>query len=169
MANLTARPQLSFMEAVKTCFKKYATFSGRARRSEFWWFQVLNWILYTAMYALVAWKMSVKADIESQVAGALFDEDKMNALMAQAESFDSTWMIFLCIIGIIGLFLLLPALGVLVRRLHDIGKKGWIILLTLIPLVNIVVGLIIFIWTLKDSDPATNQFGPSPKYVSDEV
>lgn len=166
---MIAKPAMTFMEAVKTCFKKYAVFKGRARRSEFWWFQVLNFILYAAMYALVAWKMAVRADVESQVAEALFDEEKMNALMAQAESFDSTWMIYLCIIGIIGLFLLLPALGVLVRRLHDIGKKGWILLLYLIPLVNIVVGLLVFIWTLKDSDPAENQFGPSPKYVTEEA
>ena len=51
MENVIKTPSMSFGEALKTCFKKYATFSGRARRSEFWWFSVLNWLLSIAAYA----------------------------------------------------------------------------------------------------------------------
>ena len=45
MEKVIQTPSMSFGEALKTCFKKYANFSGRARRSEFWWFSVLGWIL----------------------------------------------------------------------------------------------------------------------------
>ena len=39
-----ALPMMSFVESVTTCFKKYVTFKGRARRSEYWWFAILNYI-----------------------------------------------------------------------------------------------------------------------------
>lgn len=64
--------------------------------------------------------------------------------------------------GIINLALLLPGLGLAVRRMHDIGKSGWWVLINLIP----VVGWIIYIvWAAKDSDPTPNQFGPVPNLV----
>ena len=57
------------------------------------------------------------------------------------------------------LAVLLPALGVTVRRLHDIGKSGWMILIGLIPL----VGLYLIYLLAKDSDPGQNAYGPNPK------
>lgn len=164
---MKALPQLTFVEAVKTCFKKYATFSGRARRSEFWWFSVLNGILYCCTYALVSWKMAVKSDLESQIGEALFDSDKMAALEAQAQSCDNIFFPLLVIIGIVGLILLLPGLGVTVRRLHDTGRSGNLLWLYLIPLVNCVIGILVLVYALQDSKPEANKFGPSPKYVEE--
>ena len=46
------KPQMNFVEAVKTCLSKYATFNGRARRSEFWWFYLLTWIPDVAARAM---------------------------------------------------------------------------------------------------------------------
>lgn len=42
---LIPTPMMSFGESVKTCFQKYVTFKGRARRSEYWWFWLLNLIV----------------------------------------------------------------------------------------------------------------------------
>ena len=61
---------------------------------------------------------------------------------------------------IYGLAVFLPGLALGVRRLHDIGKSGWWVLIALIPLVGFIV-LLIFACT--DSQPGTNQFGPNPK------
>lgn len=61
--------------------------------------------------------------------------------------------------GLFALGTLLPSLAVTVRRLHDAGKSGWFILLTLIP----IVGLIILYFLVKDSEAGQNQYGPSPK------
>lgn len=58
------------------------------------------------------------------------------------------------------LVLLLPSLGVTVRRLHDIGKSGWLILVGLIPFVG---GIILLIFECLDSTPGENQYGPNPK------
>jgi len=61
--------------------------------------------------------------------------------------------------GIVSLALLLPGLGLCVRRLHDINKSGWNILFALIPIVGAIV---LIIWFCKDSDPQANQYGPVP-------
>lgn len=62
---------------------------------------------------------------------------------------------------IVGLALLVPGIAVAVRRLHDIGKSGWLYLLAFT-----CVGIIpLIIWFAKDGDPQPNEYGPSPKYV----
>lgn len=169
MENVIKTPSMSFGEALKTCFKKYATFSGRARRSEFWWFSVLGWILSLASYGVIWWKMAKLDEVQAQVAEVMFDEEKMAALTAQAESFDSTFYLLIGVIGVIGLLLLLPSLGVAVRRLHDTGKSGWWLLAMIIPIVNFVIAIILLIYYLKDSDPKPNKYGPSPKYIIREA
>jgi len=168
MENVIKTPSMSFGEALKTCFKKYATFKGRARRSEFWWFSVLGWLLSIASYAVVFWKMTKLDEVQAQVSEVMFDEEKLQALTAQAESYDSTFFLLIAIIGVISLLLLLPSLGVAVRRLHDVGKSGWLLIGMIIPVVNIVVGIMLLIYYLKDSDRGTNKYGPSPKYIVQE-
>lgn len=64
--------------------------------------------------------------------------------------------------GIYALAVLLPALAVQVRRLHDTGRTGWWILLSLIPVIGTIV-LIVFY--CLDSEPGDNQYGPNPKGV----
>lgn len=64
--------------------------------------------------------------------------------------------------GIVYLALFLPGLGLTVRRLHDINKSGWWILINLIPLVGWIIKLI---WLCKDSDSTDNQYGPVPNVV----
>lgn len=60
---------------------------------------------------------------------------------------------------IANLALLLPSLGVAVRRLHDINKSGWWLLLALIPLVG---AIILIVWYCKESDNQPNQYGMAP-------
>ena len=62
--------------------------------------------------------------------------------------------------GAISLVIGLCSLSVSIRRLHDIGKSGWFLLLDLIPVVG---WIILLIWYCKDSDPGDNRFGPNPK------
>jgi uncharacterized membrane protein YhaH (DUF805 family) len=59
-----------------------------------------------------------------------------------------------------GLVCFVPQLSLTVRRLHDIGKSGWWYLITLIPLIG---GIILFVFTVLDSDPDRNEYGPNPK------
>jgi uncharacterized membrane protein YhaH (DUF805 family) len=116
---------MSIADAVRSVLTQYATFSGRARRSEYWWFFLAYFIA------------SVVASIIDGILGVM-------------------------VLGVIlGLGLLIPTLAVGVRRLHDIGKSGWWLLIGLIPLVGAIV---LLVFACQDSQPGTNQWGPSPKY-----
>ena len=71
------------------------------------------------------------------------------------------------IMGIFGLLIfayaiaiLVPSLAMSVRRLHDTGRSGWFLLLNLIPYIG---GIIIFVFSVLDSQPGANQYGPNPK------
>jgi uncharacterized membrane protein YhaH (DUF805 family) len=58
------------------------------------------------------------------------------------------------------LAVLVPAIAVGVRRMHDIGKSGWVLLVGLIPLVG---GIILLVWAATEGTPGSNQYGPDPK------
>lgn len=60
---------------------------------------------------------------------------------------------------VIGVLLFLPSLGLSVRRLHDIGKSGWWVLISLIPIVGFIVLIVFFV---KPSQPSENEYGPVP-------
>ena len=111
---------MSFVEAVKTCLvEKYCTFSGRATRSEFWWFQLFTFL-------------------------AMFISVGISALLM--ESLDSEGGMVICIVTYI--LLLIPNFSVIVRRLHDVGKSGWFLLIGLIPYIG---AFILFIKYLTPS------------------
>lgn len=108
--------------------KKYAVFSGRSRRAEYWYFTLFNIIIVIIL------------TIISAVVG-----DNYN------------------ILGILyGLAVLIPGIAVSVRRLHDVGKSGWMLLIALIPLVGPIWLLILM---LSDSNPGNNKYGPNPKGI----
>lgn len=115
---------MGFMEAVKAVLTNYAGFSGRARRSEYWYF-----VLFQIMLSVIF-----------SVLGAMIE--------------------FPMLPNIVSLALLIPGLAVSVRRMHDIGKSGWVLLLALIPLVG---AIILIVWSAKDSQPGANAYGPNPK------
>ena len=79
MANVTVTPMMGFVEAVKTCFSKFATFSGRARRSEFWWFYLLNAILGGISSYMVTLKNAkvTDKDIDKFIANLFIDDAEL--------------------------------------------------------------------------------------------
>ena len=127
---------MSFGQAVATCFRKYATFSGRARQSEFWW-----WILFIVI--LGGGSAAVAA-----ATGAVDESGNLDSNSGAAAS-----------IGIVYLVLILPNLAVSMRRLHDAGRSSWFLLLGLIPCVGAIVLLVFYAST---GDPDLDKFGPPP-------
>ena len=131
-------------------FKKYAVFSGRARRMEYWMFTVINFAIIFAL---------------NMVGGILgFGGSAIGAMAGDVGSaFGSLIGILLGFIPglIFCLIILLPSIAVGVRRLHDTGKSGVWMLLGLIPF----VGLILLVFMLIDSQPGDNEYGPNPKGV----
>ena len=104
---------MSFSEAIQSVFSKYATFSGRARRSEYWYFVLFNLII-SAM-------LSIGVNITAN--------SSFNWVLQGAS-------------GLFSLAVLIPGLAVAWRRLHDIGKSGAWYLLNLIPLVGSIILLV---------------------------
>lgn len=102
----------SFGEAIKRFFKKYATFSGRASRSEYWWVFLFQNAVVLVLSVLTA--MNVDSSGDPTGLGIVTT--------------------LLLLVYILGAFL--PALALFVRRLHDGGFSGWLALLAFVPLVG---------------------------------
>lgn len=186
------KPMMTIQESVKTCVRKYADFSGRATRAEYWW-----WVLATT---LVSFALGV-------LEGSL-------AIVISALAFSPLATIF-------SLAILLPNLAVTARRLHDIGKSGWwqlawwviaglgwiiftiALIISLISIfsganfdkgmegffksagfgdflpaiigfvIALVVTLAVFIWVLvwliRQGETGPNRFGPDPRAWDDET
>lgn len=120
---------MSFFEAINTCLiKKYCTFSGRATRSEFWWFHLFTSLLIYGSFFLGIWVYPKNPEIVFGIS------------------------------GVVMLFLIIPNLSVTVRRLHDVGKSGWYLLMGLIPYVGAIILLIQYITpSVLDSDTNEQQ------------
>jgi len=114
--------------------RQYADFNGRARRTEYWMF-----ILFNLIFASIATVLD-------------------NVLGLTIGEFPYGYLYFLYALAII-----IPSLAVAVRRLHDIGKSGWMILVTLIPLIGAIWLLVLLV---TDSKPGANQYGPNPKGIN---
>lgn len=114
------------MEWYIGCLKKYAEFSGRARRTELWMFTLVNFII-------------------SIVLGFVLP------MLAKELMMLST---------IYSLGVMIPGIAVGARRMHDIGKSGWWLLISLIPIIGWIILLVFY---CQDSMPGENQYGPNPK------
>lgn len=138
---------MTFEQSIKTCLRKYAVFSGRASRSEFWW-----WTLFVFIAG------SVVEIFDIIIFGISLDEWGHFSLLF--------WLV-----------ILLPDLGVTVRRLHDIDQTGWwvlwwplIILAMALPsflfdlfAVGIVICIIwMTVWLATKGTQGDNRFGPNP-------
>jgi len=121
---------MDFGTSLQTCItKKYATFEGRASRSEFWYFSLFCCLLFFMIFLLY-----------------------FSAVLP----LPLTRLINLVVI--LGLFL--PGLGVSVRRLHDIDRGGWWVLLNWLP--PIVGAIILLCWFAQKGSAGPNRFGQDP-------
>lgn len=116
--------------------QNYASFNGRARRSEYWYFVLFN-LLFT-IFAMIL--------------------DRLLGLTFTSQT--GMPFVFGYIYLLYNLIVFIPSLAVAVRRLHDIGKSGWRFLIVLIPLIG---GLVLLADFIKDSQQGENTFGPNPK------
>jgi uncharacterized membrane protein YhaH (DUF805 family) len=110
--------------------KNYVGFSGRARRKEYWMFTLFS-LIVAVVLAII---------------------DGMGGFMTDSG------------MGLLGLLyslaVLLPSIAVSVRRLHDIDKSGWWLLLILVPLIGAIV---LLVFAVMEGTRGDNRFGPDPK------
>jgi uncharacterized membrane protein YhaH (DUF805 family) len=118
---------MSFGQAITSVFSHYVTFSGRAARSEYWW-----WALFTAICGIAT------AIVDAAIFGYSPGASPLN--------------------GIFNLITFLPSLAVAARRLHDIDRTAWWLLVALTG-----IGIILLIvWFCFRGTPGPNRFGPDP-------
>lgn len=117
---------MTFTDSIKTCINKYATFSGRAPRSEFWWFALFNAIVSICAQAAF---FGIGLGLGG-VKGAALATNICSALVF--------------------LLFFIPSLAVAVRRLHDTGRSGWWIMLVYGPMLLLVVLLVLLMLTRNE-------------------
>tara|TARA_B100000029_G_scaffold410543_1_gene412473 strand:+ start:93 stop:536 length:444 start_codon:yes stop_codon:yes gene_type:complete len=125
--------QMGFADAVNNAIMyNFGNFTGRASRSEYWWFYLFSFII--GMFTTFA--DTIIFDTPVAEWGPLFS------------------------IG--SLLLAVPSLSVGVRRLHDTGRSGWWILIGIIPLVNCIGLIVLIVWYVQEGNAHVNAYGDVP-------
>ena len=148
--------------------KKYATFSGRARRKEYWYFALMNWIIsFCLSLPFLCSYLNIIFQTISSI-DTLPTEDEL--LLATLTNMSPISIVLYLLAMLYQLAIFIPSLALWVRRLHDIGKSGKFLLLILvffIPLVNIlaciVLPILFLVWACTDSQIGENKYGADPK------
>lgn len=191
----TVVPRLTFGQAIKEAFSKYATLKGRSRRSEYWWFSLfitlVLLVFFLPFFLVSLWYKSKGVDVNETIMWPM-------ALTG-----------ILAFLGwIVSLALIIPCITVQVRRLHDVGRSGWWlvwslvaaivfecvafailgssysdmlwfeeykaafavstfagVMLSLLGLINSAICIVMVVFSLFDSHKGVNKYGPSPKYL----
>ncbi|MEO7054194.1 MAG: DUF805 domain-containing protein [Rhizomicrobium sp.] len=114
---------MTFGQAIRSCYSNFATFSGRAPRSEYWYFTLYHFLI--VMLCLAAFPLGIS-----------------NLLL-----------------GISFVVNFLPAVSVLIRRLHDTDHSGWWYWIAFVPLIGAIM---LLIWFCTRGTSGANRFGPDP-------
>ncbi len=146
---------MNFITSIKTCFKKYIDFNGRASRSEFWYFTLLLVFGYFGLLLIVNyWNDS---NLFYELSDSLYNS--------------INYLIYGMFYGL-PIICLIPFVSVTIRRIHDIGQSGFVILIFFVGffiaflLKNELIVRIVFIILgvfLTQKSAGKNQFGSVPK------
>ena len=134
---MSMTPSLTFTQSLKSAIcQNQCNFSGRARRSEYWYFTLFQTILFYIMQI------------------SAMDVEKYNT--------KSPFYFIFILTALCWIYSLIPSLSLSVRRLHDTGKSGCYMFLGFVPFGF----LVLLMFFCQDSNPGSNIYGPSPKYIS---
>lgn len=136
------------MEWMLMPLKRYAEFSGRSRRKEYWMFFLLHLIVLFAI----------------GIFGAILGTFSPEAFTPEGIGGISTGGIILfSLFGLYALAIFIPSLAVQVRRLHDTERSGWWVLLGIIPIVNYIGFIVLLVFYCLEGTKGKNRFGDDPK------
>ncbi|MCD2441128.1 DUF805 domain-containing protein [Agromyces sp. SYSU K20354] len=138
----------SFGASVRRFFRKYAVFTGRASRSEFWWAMLFQYIVGTIAGAVLT--VVVIAVMASVIVGA----DQTDPAATVLEATVASTVVMVVGLAAFTLPLLLPSIAVTVRRLHDTNRSGWWYLISLIPF----GGYALYVFAALETDAAGSRF-----------
>ena len=121
---------MNFSESISTCFRKFVSAKGRASRSEYWWFQLFLYLL-----SFITIFIDVLLFSDNVMENAIFPINTITSLIT-----------------------LLPAVCVFIRRLHDVNRSGWWILISFT-----CIGIIpLLYWSIIKGTDGSNDYGDDP-------
>lgn len=141
---------MNLVTATKTCFKKYAVFTGRATKSEFWFFTLFRFLFAFVVGAVLGFVIGFVMGGAAGAARKPLNSVDLNHNIQVAVNI-ATYIQFI--------FFLLPHLSVAVRRVHDTGRSGWYLL---IPIYGVILMFL-------KSEPSDNHYGSSSIPVATDV
>ena len=124
--------------------KKYADFSGRATRMEYWLFTLLSLTLIGTPMFFGAITMAIGEEMREDIIMGI-------------------GVIIICIGFLVILAMMIPMIAVAIRRLHDTNRSGWFYLLSVIPIINYIGSIVLLAFYSLDGDVGANQYGADPK------
>ena len=143
---------MGFKEAVRTCLtRKYARFSGRASRSEYWYFVLFCWLVTLVLAFLI-----------SLVGGASFNLSIGDNVLFFSEEDNSSGLILL----LVWLYFFFPWIAVSTRRFHDVGFSGfWYLgswVMWFIPFIGLISAIAVIVVVVMRGTNGANKYGPDP-------
>jgi uncharacterized membrane protein YhaH (DUF805 family) len=136
--------------------KRYAEFSGRSRRKEYWSFVLLTVLVYIVLGGLMLAGGFSMGSLAS-----------MGQPGAEAPHPGALFYIGAGLLGLYGLAVFIPNLAVIIRRLHDRDMSGWWLLgyvvASIIPFLNIIAAIAMLVIMFLPGTVGPNRFGPDPK------
>ena len=150
---MNQRPRVGFIQAIIISFKNYCNFRARSRRSEFWYFRLFDFIISSILITLlIVTAEIVETSRYSYPYVYYYKTLKFNPIIQ-----------LICSIYYLAVFA--PMLSSCIRWLHDIGKSFVYLAWGFIPLIGLIILIVYFCY---DSQPEENEYGPSPKYLTNE-
>ena len=152
---------LDFGEAVRRFYGNYTNAEGRAQRSAYWWVQLYQAIIITVLAIVL-----LMADGGLELIETFVEIQDVDELSAQWAGLGASGKFAVYVIGIFSLVNFLPGVMIAIRRFHDLGQTGWLVLAFLIigmlPIIGTVSGFVNFIWFAYPGTQGPNQYGPDP-------
>lgn len=133
-----AHREVGFVEAFSLFFKNYVNFGARSSRGAYWW-----WFLWSIIISF----------------GLAFIEGLVFGLGLEGAGSGPASILF-------SFATLIPGISIGVRRLHDMGRSGWWLLIALIPLVGIIL---LIVWFCQPGQDGTNKYGPDVEAGRNDV
>ncbi len=147
------------MEWMILPFKRYAEFSGRSRRMEYWMFTLFNVIVVTVLMFVVLGAGGASGVLEAQASG-----DTSAGLGALFGGLGVLILLY-------GLVIIVPSIAVTVRRLHDRDMSGWwylgAVIGGMIPYLGFLVSIAFLVLMALPGTPGPNRYGPDPKGIGE--
>ncbi|MCQ2288677.1 MAG: DUF805 domain-containing protein [Muribaculaceae bacterium] len=143
----TEAPAVGFVQALKICFSKYVDFSGRARRSEYWWFVL--WAIIIGVCTCGFGFLVTILPMYAAMTRRLHDTGR-----------SGWWVVGYIVIAIPNSILSAMANPVI----NSDASMGISVLSMILGIIFFVYCLAVFVFTLQDSQKEANKYGPSPKY-----